>query len=114
MKLFIAFLFLLIWNLGSTDLPGIYEIQNERAIDTLELKNDGTFMYLSRGDSCWLWEDISGTWVATDDVLTLSHSKRTSSGKMSNNKYQFSIIDGKLRSIKFPYRSESNYYKKIE
>jgi hypothetical protein len=71
--LFLTFLICL-FNFNNPEIIGKYQIESKIAGDTLELKKDGTYEYLSRGDSCWMWSDISGTWELNNDKLTLYHN----------------------------------------
>ncbi|AXT54654.1 hypothetical protein D1815_02380 [Aquimarina sp. AD1] len=61
-------------NLTTVEIVGKYQIENDLSFDTLELKDDGTYEYLSRGDSCWTWSDIKGIWELKEDVLILHHN----------------------------------------
>ena len=74
MKTFLLTFIICLFHLNLTEIVGKYQIESERSGDTLELKNDGTYEYQSRGDSCWTWTDITGTWEYEDGVLTLNHS----------------------------------------
>ena len=59
--------------LNFTQIVGKYEIESEHSFDTLELKKNGRYEYLSRGDSCWTWSDILGSWEIQNDILILIH-----------------------------------------
>jgi hypothetical protein len=71
--LILTFIFCLL-NLTVTDIIGKYQIESELSYDTLEIKQDGTYEYQSRGDSCWTWTDITGTWELKGDLLILHHN----------------------------------------
>jgi hypothetical protein len=73
MKTLLLTFMICLFNLNTTEIIGKYQIESQRSFDTLELKKDGTYEYLSRGDSCWMWLDISGTWKLKSDQLTLYH-----------------------------------------
>jgi hypothetical protein len=73
MKTLLLTLLFCIFNLTTTEIIGKYQIESKRSIDTLELKEDGTYEYQSRGDSCWTWSDINGTWKLKGDILILHH-----------------------------------------
>ncbi|WP_179317933.1 hypothetical protein [Winogradskyella undariae] len=60
--------------MNSTEIIGKYQIESKLSYDTLELKKDGTYEYESRGDSCWMWSDFSGTWELKNNELTLFHN----------------------------------------
>lgn len=70
--LLLTFIFCL-FNLTSSEIIGKYQIESERSFDTLEIKKDGTYEYQSRGDSCWTWSDITGTWELKNGILILNH-----------------------------------------
>ena len=74
MKTLLLTLIFCLFNLNSSEIIGKYQIESNRAGDTLELKKDGTFEYESRGDSCYMWSDFSGTWELKNDELTLFHN----------------------------------------
>ena len=71
--LFLTLIFCL-FNLTTFEITGKYQIESEMSYDTLELKKNGTYLYESRGDSCWTWTDITGTWELKDGILTLNHT----------------------------------------
>ncbi|WP_298760604.1 hypothetical protein [uncultured Psychroserpens sp.] len=52
-----------------TEIIGKYQIESELSFDTLKLKKDGTYKYESRGDSCWTWSDITGTWKFENGII---------------------------------------------
>jgi len=70
---FLIFVFYLL-SLTTTEIIGKYQIKSDLSFDSLELKEDGTYEYLSRGDSCWTWSDIKGIWELKEDVLILHHN----------------------------------------
>ena len=74
MKTLLLTLMFCLFNLTTTEIIGKYQIESNRSGDTLELKKDGTYEYQSRGDSCWTWSDIIGTWEFKNDTLYLHHS----------------------------------------
>ena len=74
MKTLLLTLIFCLFNLNSSEIIGKYQIESNRAGDTLELKKDGTFEYESGGDSCYMWSDFSGTWELKNDELTLFHN----------------------------------------
>lgn len=74
MKTILLTLIFCLFNLASTEIIGKYQIESSRSGDTLELKEDGTYEYLSRGDSCWTWTDITGNWELKDGILILQHN----------------------------------------
>jgi hypothetical protein len=74
MKTLLLTLMFCLFNLTTTEIIGKYQIESNRSADTLELKKDGTYKYQSRGDSCWTWTDITGTWEFNDEILILSHN----------------------------------------
>ncbi|WP_165749646.1 hypothetical protein [Cellulophaga sp. Z1A5H] len=74
MKTLLLTLIFCIFNLNSVEIIGKYQIENKLSYDTLELKKDGTYEYQSRGDSCWTWSDIIGTWELKDRILILNHN----------------------------------------
>lgn len=71
--LILTFIFYFL-NLNTTEIIGKYQIESEVSYDTLELKEDGTYEYQSRGDSCWTWTNITGRWEFKDDRLILHHN----------------------------------------
>ncbi|EDM45077.1 hypothetical protein SCB49_03114 [unidentified eubacterium SCB49] len=74
MKTLLLTFIICLFNLNSTEIIGKYQIESKLSYDTLELKKDGTYEYESRGDSCWMWSDFSGTWELKNDELTLFHN----------------------------------------
>ena len=74
MKTLLLTLMFCLFNLTTTEIIGKYQIESNRSGDTLELKKDGTYEYQSRGDSCWTWTDITGTWEFENGILTLNHN----------------------------------------
>ena len=74
MKTLLLTFIICLFNLNSTEIIGKYQIESKLSYDTLELKKDGTYEYESRGDSCWMWSDFSGTWELKNDELTLYHN----------------------------------------
>ncbi len=74
MKTLLLTLIFCLFNLTTSEISGKYQIESKRSGDTLELKKDGTYEYESRGDSCWMWSDFSGTWELKNDELTLFHN----------------------------------------
>jgi len=74
MKTLLLTLIFCLFNLTTTEIIGKYQIESNRSGDTLELKKDGTYEYKSRGDSCYMWSDFSGTWELKNDELTLFHN----------------------------------------
>ena len=74
MKTLLLTLIFCLFNLTTTEIIGKYQIESNRSGDTLELKKDGTYEYQSRGDSCWTWSDITGTWELKNDTLILHHN----------------------------------------
>jgi hypothetical protein len=74
MKTLLLTFIICLFNLNSTEIIGKYQIESKLSYDTLELKKDGTYEYESRGDSCWMWSDFSGTWELKNNELTLFHN----------------------------------------
>ena len=74
MKTLLLTLIFCLFNLTITEIVGKYQIESKLSYDTLELKKDGTYEYESRGDSCYMWSDFSGTWELENDELTLYHN----------------------------------------
>jgi hypothetical protein len=74
MKTLLLTLIFCLFNLTTSEIIGQYQIESKRSGDTLELKKDGTYEYESRGDSCWMWSDFSGTWELKNDELILFHN----------------------------------------
>jgi hypothetical protein len=74
MKTLLLTLIFCLFNLTTSEIIGKYQIESKRSGDTLELKKDGTYEYESRGDSCYMWSDFSGTWELKNDELTLFHN----------------------------------------
>tara|TARA_R110002051_G_scaffold2323_4_gene12264 strand:- start:1 stop:654 length:654 start_codon:yes stop_codon:yes gene_type:complete len=74
MKTLLLTLIFCLFNLTTSEIIGKYQIESKRSGDTLELKKDGTYEYESRGDSCFMWSDFSGTWELKNDELTLFHN----------------------------------------
>jgi hypothetical protein len=74
MKTLLLTLIFCLFNLTTSEIIGQYQIESKRSGDTLELKKDGTYEYESRGDSCWMWSDFSGTWKLKNDELILFHN----------------------------------------
>lgn len=74
MKTLLLTFIICLFNLNSTEIIGKYQIESKLSYDTLELKKDGTYEYESRGDSCWMWSDFSGTWELKNDELRLFHN----------------------------------------
>lgn len=68
----LIFLFCLLIS-TDTEIEGTYKIETKHSYDTLELKKNGTYKYLSRGGSCWTWSDILGTWEVQNEMLILMH-----------------------------------------
>jgi hypothetical protein len=100
-----------IFNLTTTDIIGTYQIESKNSFDTLNLRNNGTYTYLLRGDSCWMWRDINGKWELKDDILILHYK----SSLVKDEKYTFSFRNGILKSIQSPNFSSGSYiYKKIK
>lgn len=62
---------------NTENVIGTYKIVEEFSIDTLELNEDGTYLYKSRGDSCWTWYDFSGKWKKDNKTLILSEKVNT-------------------------------------
>jgi len=60
----------------SNNIVGIYEIIDEINSDTLELKNNGTYIYKERGDSCWMWNDFTGKWEFKNNILTIFETQK--------------------------------------
>ncbi|MBC8753869.1 hypothetical protein H2O64_04255 [Kordia sp. YSTF-M3] len=71
MKILSVLCLFFIFNITTTNIIGTYRIDSKTSFDTLELKFDGTYKYLSRGDSCWTWRDIKGKWELKNDILIL-------------------------------------------
>ena len=74
MKTLLLTLIFCFFNLTTSEIIGKYQIESKRSGDTLELIKDGTYKYESRGDSCYMWSDFSGTWELKNDELTLYHN----------------------------------------
>jgi len=74
MKTLLLTLMFCLFNLTTTEIIGKYQIESKLSFDTLELKKDGTYEYQSRGDSCWTWSDITGTWELKNNTLILHHN----------------------------------------
>jgi len=74
MKILLLTFIFCFFNLTSTEIIGKYQIESKLSHDTLELKKDGTYEYQSRGDSCWTWSDITGTWELKNGILILNHN----------------------------------------
>ncbi|AXG71463.1 hypothetical protein KORDIASMS9_03720 [Kordia sp. SMS9] len=106
-KLFLTYIIISFFCLTSTDISGKYQIESQRSFDTLELKNDGTYEYKSRGDSCWLWHQFTGTWKLTKETLILYRTNPL------HEEYHFSYKNGVVTSIKFPHVAEKSTYKKL-
>lgn len=71
MNFLLPILFSLLHN-TARDLPGVYKITDTHIdFSTIEVKNDGRFIYERRGSSCWTWQDIKGFWEQRKDTLIL-------------------------------------------
>jgi hypothetical protein len=77
MKVAILFIISGILYCGSNSIIGTYEIIDELSDDSLELRIDGTYTYLERGDSCFEWNDFEGDWILNNDELTLFENYKT-------------------------------------
>lgn len=64
-----------LFNFTSTEITGTYQIDSKHSFDSLELKEDGTYTYLSRGPSCWTWNDLTGTWKTENGILFLNYNR---------------------------------------
>ncbi|WP_299307253.1 hypothetical protein [uncultured Psychroserpens sp.] len=69
MKTLLLTFIIYLFNLNMTEIIGKYQIESELSFDTLKLKKDGTYKYESRGDSCWTWSDITGTWKFENGII---------------------------------------------
>ena len=54
------------------EFEGIYRSTDDGDFSSLQIRVDGSFLYESRGDSCWTWTDIQGNWNRDGSVVTLS------------------------------------------
>lgn len=110
MKILSVLYLFFLFNITTTDIIGMYKIESKNSFDTLELKSDGTYIYLSRGDSCWTWRDIKGTWELKDDILILHYN----SSFLEDENYTFSFRNGILKSIQSPHSPPRTHtYKKL-
>ncbi|WP_298762026.1 hypothetical protein [uncultured Psychroserpens sp.] len=77
MKSIFLTLLILILVPNTENVIGTYKIIEEFSSDTLELNEDGTYLYKGRGDSCWTWYDFSGEWEKHNETLILSETANT-------------------------------------
>jgi hypothetical protein len=97
----------------------MYNIVSDNSIDTLELRENGTYTYKDLGDSCWLWNEFSGDWVVIENELILyryptkfQNFETVIQRSKKPKEYRFLISDKKLKSIYFPVKSETMIYLK--
>jgi len=111
MKTLLIALFFSLINFTTTEIAGIYQIESEKLFDSLELSKYGTFIYHSRGSSCWTWTDIKGKWEQNGSILILH--RIDSETVEVKEKYRFSIRYKTLTAIDFPYTNKNSTYKKV-
>ena len=103
MKTLMLTLMFLILIPNPEKIAGTYQIIDELSDDTLELKNNGNYVYKERGDSCWTWYDFDGKWEIIDGSLTLidkrEYEEETSSIKEIENEKPSSKIIVKVITI---------------
>src|SRR5262245_32838238 len=51
-----------------------FEIVDQNDFSSLTLMTDGTFVYKSRGSSCWTWSEYSGNWYLHKNRLELNYT----------------------------------------
>ncbi|MFD1015022.1 hypothetical protein [Winogradskyella rapida] len=103
MKTLLLTLMFLILIPNPEKIVGTYQIIDELSDDTLELKNNGNYVYKERGDSCWTWYDFDGKWEIIDSSLTLidkrEYEEETSSIKEIENEKPSNKIIVKVITI---------------
>ena len=103
MKTLLLTLLFLILIPNPEKIAGTYQIIDELSDDTLELKNNGNYVYKERGDSCWTWYDFDGKWEIIDSSLTLidkrEYEEETSSIKEIENEKPSNKIIVKVITI---------------
>lgn len=103
MKTLLLTLMFLILIPNPEKIAGTYQIIDELSDDTLELKNNGNYVYKERGDSCWTWYDFDGKWEIIDSSLTLidkrEYEEETSSIKEIENEKPSNKIIVKVITI---------------
>jgi hypothetical protein len=74
--MFLVSAWLLLASSGAASPPILqgYASAVQHDSSTLTLYADNTFTYESRGDSCWLWHDRTGTWSKQGDLLYLTYT----------------------------------------
>lgn len=104
MKVILLSLMPLLLFSDSSRINGTYQIVDDLSFDTLKIRKNGTYLYKERGDSCWMWNDFTGDWELTDNILTLFETQ----------KIQESIIDIEEKFFETPKDSVQILVKSID
>ena len=105
MKTFLLTLLILILVPNTKSVIGTYKIVDEFSDDTLQLNNDGTYIYKVLDDSCWTRSEFSGNWTLEKENLILAESVNTYEDELKIRE-QFELKDND--SITITLKTEKN------
>ena len=108
MKAILLPLMFLILIPNSEKVSGTYKIIDELSDDTLELKENGNYVYKEWGDSCWTWYDFKGEWEINQGILILTEKR-----EKETLKHIFRVNENELVLTKSESLIEGKRYKKL-